>query len=338
MSDLQPITPHETKQWYLDSRAPELSESTVKAHKYRLSAFIRYCDEMGIGNMNDLSGRHFDRYKMWRREEGDLNNVTLNTQLSTLRVFIKWAEGVDAVPHGMHEYITPPSMATDEDVRKVILDSDDAADLLRYLRKFEYASRNHALIELMWHSGMRTGALRAIDLGDLDDQMQSIYLKHRPETDTPLKNGKAGERVVYVKDDVWGIIEDYRDLQRVSQVEDSGREPLFTTKYGRLSVSALRRQIYELTCPCYYTGSCPHDRDMDTCEARQDKHCGAECPSSVSPHSVRKGSITWARLNEVPIEAVSERMDVSPSVLKKHYDQRTPEQEMESRRRYFEDL
>lgn len=127
MTDLQPLTLQEAKNWYVDSRQTELSESTIRAHKYRLSPFVRFCEEEDIENMNDLSGRHFDRYKIWRRENGDLNNVTLNTQLSTIRVFIKWAEGVDAVPKGLHEYITPPSMAPQEDVRTVILEDDQAA-------------------------------------------------------------------------------------------------------------------------------------------------------------------------------------------------------------------
>ena len=300
--------------------------------------FVRFCDEQGIDNMNDLSGRHFDRYKVWRRENGDLNNVTLNTQLSTVRVFIKWAESIDAVAKGTHEYITPPSMAPKEDVRTVILEDDKAADLLRYLGKFEYATRNHALISLLWHTGIRTGAARAIDLEDIDRESRSLYIRHRPEQGTPLKNGVTGERPVAVKDAVFEILIDYIDHHRKPQTDQYGREPLFTTRYGRLSVGALRQTVYALTRPCVYQGDCPHGRTIEDCEAAGTNENASRCPSSVSPHAVRKGSITWARLNDIPIEAVSERMDVSPDILKKHYDQRTPEQEMESRRRYFEKL
>jgi len=338
MTETQDLDPQEAKEWYLDSRREELSDATYRAHKYRISPFVEFCEENDIEFLSDLNGRHFDRYKIWRREKGNLNNVTLNTQLSTLRVFIKWAEKVDAVPRSFHEYIDPPSMAPQEDVSEDILDDEDAADILRNLRKFDYASRNHAMMELLWHTGIRTGALRAIDLDHIDHEAMSIELRHKPEDDTPLKNGKAGERVVSLKGEVYDILSDYIDRNREDATDDSGREPLFSTDYGRISRQAVRRAVYGMTRPCIYRGSCPHKDDMDDCEAAQNVQNASKCPSTVSPHAVRKGAITWARLNDVPIDAVSGRMDVSPSILKKHYDQRTEEQEMENRRRYFDSL
>lgn len=106
--------------------------------------------EAGIDNLNDLSGRHFSQYKIWRKEEyGNPNNVTLNTQLQTVRVFVKWCEGVDAVTPGLHEYLDPPRMGPDEDVRTVTLESDTAADMLRFLRTHHDGTRDHAIMELL---------------------------------------------------------------------------------------------------------------------------------------------------------------------------------------------
>lgn len=85
-----------------------------------------------------------------------------------------------------------------------------------------------------------------------------------------------------------------------------------------------------------YTNSCPHGRLIDDCEAAGTVKQSSKCPTSVSPHAVRKGAITWARLNDIPVDAISGRMDVSPAILEKHYDHRTQEQEMDSRRRYFD--
>ena len=99
--DLEPIEPAEAKEMYLEQRKQEVSDATIQAHHYRLNQFVRWCTEVeGLDNLNTLSGRDLQRFKVWRRDDGDLNNVTLVTQLSTLRVFIKWCERVDAVEEG----------------------------------------------------------------------------------------------------------------------------------------------------------------------------------------------------------------------------------------------
>jgi integrase len=275
---------------------------------------------------------------VWRRQGGGLHNVSLNIQLSTLRVFIKWAEKVDAVEIDLHEYITPPTMSRGEDVSTTLLGDEKAADVLRFYYKYEYATRDHALLELLWHTGMRFGAIRAIDLEDLDQSNKAIYVRHRPDEGTPLKNGNAGERVVALKDDVYQIVVDYIEHNRKPTTDDHGRSPLFSTAHGRLAKQTMRRAVYAATRPCVYRDSCPHNREIEECEAAGTSRNASKCPSSVSPHAVRKGAITWARLNDIPVGAISGRMDVSPEVLKKHYDQRTSKEEMESRRRYFDNL
>ena len=96
--NLEPIEPADAKEMYLKQREKEVSNSTIQAHHYRLKHFVRWCTDVeNIENLNALSGRDLQRYKMWRRDDGDLNNVTLVTQLSTIRVFIRWCEQIDLI-------------------------------------------------------------------------------------------------------------------------------------------------------------------------------------------------------------------------------------------------
>ena len=53
-----------------------------------------------VTNLNEITGRDLQRYKLRRREDGDLNGVTMVTQLSTLEVLIGWCENIDAVASG----------------------------------------------------------------------------------------------------------------------------------------------------------------------------------------------------------------------------------------------
>lgn len=61
-------------------------------------------------------------------------------------------------------------------------------------------------------------------------------------------------------------------------------------------------------------------------------------PENVNPHAMRKGSITWAHRNQVPPDAVSKRMHVSPGIIEKHYYHVTHEEKMNARRDWFDNL
>jgi hypothetical protein len=58
----------------------------------------------------------------------------------------------------------------------------------------------------------------------------------------------------------------------------------------------------------------------------------------VSPHSIRRGSITHFLSQDVPVEIVGDRMDVSRDVLDKHYDKRSEEVKLEQRRGYLDKI
>jgi len=170
---------------------------------------------------------------------------------------------------------------------------------------------------------------------DFDESKQCLRLRHRPETETPLKNKQAAERSIAVGDRYCQVISDYLDHQSHEIRDKHGRRPLISSKQGRLSAGAIRNAVYALTRPCQY-GQCPHDRDPDTCEAMS-YQVARDCPSSRSPHGIRRGSITKRLRDGTPQDVVSDRSNVSREVLDKHYDQRSEDEKMEQRRRFLED-
>jgi integrase len=276
--------------------------------------------------MNDLSGRKLQEFRTWRRDDGDLKPVTLEGNLDALRVFIRWCESIDAVAQGLHEKIIMPTLSKED---------EQAEAVLEYLRQYEYATRGHAIIELLWHTGIRLGALHSLDPKDYDSERETLALRHRPETRTALKNGMEGERIVALNGNVCSVIEGYIEHNRPESRDDSGRKPLLTSRYGRLSRTNVRETVYKITRPCYYGVECPRERDPDTCEGTHyDSY--SKCPVNVSPHDIRRGSITNHLSEDVPEKVVSDRMNVGPDVLDKHYDKRTEEQKTEARRGYIE--
>lgn len=61
----------------------------------------------------------------------------------------------------------------------------------------------------------------------------------------------------------------------------------------------------------------------------------SKCPSSRSPHGLRRGSITTHLRDGMPPEVVSDRVNVSKEVLDRHYDERTEREKMEIRREFL---
>lgn len=335
--ELAPIQPTAAVDMYLADRSTDASDATIKSHRYRLNHFIRWCDEDGIDNMNDLTGRDLHRYKLWRRDDGDLNQVSVKCQMDTVRVFIRFCGTVDAVHPDLHTKVLSPSLEDGDNQRDVMLESANANELLRHLERFQYASFDHVLLSLFWHTGMRIGSVHALDRGDYDDDREYLQVRHRP--DTPLKNKEDGERLIALSPSVCGLLDDWIAHERPDVTDDVGREPLVATSHGRPHKTTIRDAVYRWTRPCWYTGSCPHARDMDACEATDEQRkTASKCPSSVSPHAIRRGAITHFLTEDVPEKVVSDRMNVGPAVLEKHYDRRTEEVKVEQRRAYLDDL
>ncbi|WP_176696593.1 site-specific integrase, partial [Haloparvum sedimenti] len=245
---------------YLEARRDELTERTLDGQKYRLDAFRQWCDEEGIENLNDIAGRDLYRYRVWRREgngedRDPIAPVTLRGQLATLRSFLRFAEEVDAVPDGLRSDVPLPTVSGGQNVSNTTLEPERVGDILEYLNRYQYASREHVTLLLMWHTGARAGAIRSLDLGDLDldGDRPGIQFRHRPETGTPLKNKERGERWNAISPHVARVLEDFVDGPRKDVRDDHGRNPLISTTLmcSRLLISESRfNSVFE----CFSTG------------------------------------------------------------------------------------
>lgn len=324
---LEPIEPRTAQKLFLDHKATSCAEATVQGHEYRTNHFVEWCDEQGIDNLNNLTGRDLQRYRLWRQEGGDLNKVSLRIQMSSLRVFLKWAGSIEAVRDDLYDKVLVERVDPEDRMRDEMLEADDAQELLDYLSKYEYGSAEHVVIALLWETGMRIGAVYSIDVDDIDADDEYIELIHRPEKGTPLKNGSRGERLVAISAELLELLLDFIETIREEMTDEFGRRPLFTTRHGRMSHQSLRRMVYRVTAPCYRGEACSDCQDGES-----------KCGDAVSPHSIRRGSITHFLSNDVPVEIVSDRMNVSRKILDQHYDKRSEEVKLQQRQSYLDNI
>lgn len=170
---------------------------------------------------------------------------------------------------------------------------------------------------------MRRGALYGLDLEDWHSSEGYLSVRHRPETDPPLKSQDEGERNITITgDQLAQAMDDSIEHNRIEVTDEHGRGPLLTTSHGRLSANTFQYTVYRVTRPCFHGGDCPHGRDPQECEATS---CNtySKCPSSVSPHPMRRTNITYQLPQNVPKEVASERMFVSVDTLAAHYHARS---------------
>lgn len=210
---LEPLDPETGVELYLADRETEVAKATLYSHSSRLGHFVRWCDEEGLDNLNSLTGRLLHEYRLWRRRDGDLAPATEKTQMDTLRVFVKWAESIDAVERDLHTKVRSPVLRDGQNVRDIMLDSDRAEEVLNYLSKYEYASRQHVALLLMWHTMMRIGDIHSLDVEDYDPESRALGVVDRPETGTTIKNGESGERLAALSNDVCQLLDDWITLR-----------------------------------------------------------------------------------------------------------------------------
>ena len=359
--DLVETSPREAFDLWMDQQ--DKAESTLQSYRYRVRPFLEFLAERGIDDLAELTSRDIKEFEAQRRSTG-LQPNTINNQFGTLRLFLRYCEELDAVAPDTVAALDVPDLDKYERVNTERLPTERAKTILENLDRYRYASRDHVMFLLMWRTSVRIGTLYALDVDDVflaDDDLDRLqaelteegyaphvieeiladatvpFLYPRHSEETPLKKQDDGERVINLADWVGDVLEDYIEVNRLDITDDHGRDPLLTTQRGqnRLSGSAMRNWVYILTQPCEFGGECPHDRDPETCEAREHGH-GSKCPSSMSPHKVRTGSITHHRDRGWPIEAISQRANTSEDMIRGVYDQ--PEQLVRgaSRRQHLE--
>jgi len=342
--DLHPINPEDGVEEFLSQKTVEIRPQTVDEYRRKLEHFLEFCERENLETLNQLDGRAVQNYKRYRQFEAPsqnepLSKVTMRDEMYLFRDLVKYLERIEAVEPHLSKKIDVPQLGAGEGIRDLKFDFDRVERILEYLHKYEYASREHVVWTFHANTGRRPGGLYALDLDDLHVEGDNPYIeiRHRPE-ETELKNGEQGESEIHLTQPVAEVFQDYVDRNRIDTTTENGREPFLTSRFGRLSKSTCRKYVYQYSRPCVVDDECPHDRDIDSCQAAGTTGKAWKCPSSKPPYALRHGYVTWKRSDGVPDQFISGRCDVSPEILDKHYDERTESEKRNLRREVFDEF
>ena len=336
--NLQPCPVDEGIDRFINHKRPSITATTAKSYDRKLARFEEFLATQDVTDLNELDGRTLNDYLHWRRYDSNpdddaLSNKTMRDEAYILRDFTRFLESIDAVSVDLNRRINIPDLGSDAGVRNTDLSADRVEDICDHLERYRYASLEHVVWQLLVKTGRRTSGIRALDVGDvhLDEKDPYVDFVHRPP-ETRLKNGVESETPVSIDPATADIVSDYLDTNRPDVTDSIGRKPLLATRQGRISSSTVRRYCYSWTRPCELGKSCPHGRSPQNCEAATVVDKISQCPSSRSPHGVRHGYISELRREALPIDLISDRVDASEEVIRKHYDESSPEDRLEIRR------
>lgn len=194
--ELKRTPPRDAVKRYLKRKKAHVSDKTHYNYATALERFLEYLDERGITDLRDVDSNEIARFEEWRL--ADVKPITCRNDMRTVKNFIEFCESIQAVPVDLHELIQITRVSEDDEICDDILTREEANAILDHLDKYQYASLRHVILLVLWKCGMRIGGLRALDLGDFDEARPAIELRHRPDTETPLKRKENSERNVII--------------------------------------------------------------------------------------------------------------------------------------------
>lgn len=207
--------------------SPSFSEGTRRAYRGDVREF---CDwlEARRTDLAQVDIRVLSDYvaSLGDRRTRKLAPTTISRKIAAVRAFLRHALGPERVPDGRLAPRRPrrlPDAPTSAEIEQLLaaLEGDGAI-----------ATRNRALVELVYSAGLRSAEAVGLDLGDVDFEQELVH----------VRQGKGGkDRVVPLGEEAQHWLARYlRDAR--PELARGANDALFLSARGRrLDTSTLRR-------------------------------------------------------------------------------------------------
>ena len=141
-----------------------LSKHTDANYALDLAALVKYCDSQGLGDWRTLDSQHV-RVFAARSHAGGLAPRSIQRRLSAVRSFCNFLVRERELKNNPALEIRAPKVGKH---LPNTLDADQMARLLEIPPGDILTTRDHAMMELLYSSGLRLAELIGLNLGDLD--------------------------------------------------------------------------------------------------------------------------------------------------------------------------
>ena len=166
------------------SHERQLSKLTCKNYRRDLVALSIYCDKCGIQLWNNLEQEHVRSFAAESYRKG-LSSRTIQRRLSASRTFFRFLLREKKVTKNPIQAVKAPKSGKRLPDN---LDADRMARLLDIPGDGPLVSRDRAILELLYSSGLRLTELTGLNIGDIDliDGTVSVTGKGRKDRIIPV--------------------------------------------------------------------------------------------------------------------------------------------------------
>jgi len=205
-----------------------LSANTCTHYRRDLLELLGWCTRAGIARWDDLAPPHVRQYAAQCHRRG-LNGRSIQRRLSALRTFFNYLLREHAVQRNPGLDVRAPRS---EQHLPDTLNVDDVNHLLSPGSDDILGLRDHAMLELLYSSGLRLAELVALDLGDVDFAERMVRV-----------TGKGAKtRVIPVGSKAIAALQAWLRVRPRQQA--AGEAALFTSRSGkRLGHRAVQQRV-----------------------------------------------------------------------------------------------
>ncbi len=205
-----------------------LSPLTQKNYRRDLQGFLVYCRAECINDWSAVDGHRLRQYISQRHRQG-LSASSLQRELSSIRSFYNFLLRERHVSQNPAMTVSAPKKS-----RKLpkVLDVDQVTRLLDSKDSSPLEYRDHAMLELLYSSGLRLAELVSLNLSDIDFEDATVRVTGKGAKTRIVPVGRYAKQAIQA----W--------LQHRTQLVSEGETALFISQRGtRLGPRSIQQRL-----------------------------------------------------------------------------------------------
>ena len=164
----------------------QLSPLTWRHYRREIEALRGYCDEQSLSRWADLDSEHLRSFTAAGYRRG-LSARSLQRRLSAMRTFFRYLRREKHLKSNPAEDVRAPKSGKRLPGN---LDADRMAKLLDIRGEGPLVTRDRAILELLYSSGLRLAELTGLDIGHLDLQDALVRVRGKGSKDRIVPVGR----------------------------------------------------------------------------------------------------------------------------------------------------